>query len=112
MPSSRGPSRPRDRTRVSASPALAGAFFTTEPPMPSQMLYRTLFTALLNTGWAWSSGSEEHEAGCPCAGRMKAGRIPRKRATCRSAVPQLCVFTSGGWSRVCRVFVAVTAQTS
>ena len=30
--SSRGASRPGDRTHVYASPALAGGFFTTEPP--------------------------------------------------------------------------------
>ena len=32
MPSSRGSSRPRDRTHVSCSSCIAGRFFTTEPP--------------------------------------------------------------------------------
>ena len=37
MPSSRGSSQPRDRTRVSSSSCIAGGFFTTEPlgkPVP------------------------------------------------------------------------------
>ena len=32
MPSSRGSSRPRDRTRISCISCIAGIFFTTEPP--------------------------------------------------------------------------------
>lgn len=41
---------------------------------------------------------------------MKPGCRPRKRTTCPSAIPQLCVFMSGGWHRGCWVFVAVTAR--
>ena len=36
MSSSRGSSRPRDRTRTSVSPALSGRFFTTVPPEKSK----------------------------------------------------------------------------
>ena len=32
MPSSRGSSQPRNRTRISCSSCIAGGFFTTEPP--------------------------------------------------------------------------------
>ena len=40
MPSSRGSSQPRDRTRVSVSPALAGGFFTTSTTWEAQFLFQ------------------------------------------------------------------------
>ena len=42
MPSSRGSSRPRDQTPSPVSPALAGSFFTTEPPGSSPPVWRPL----------------------------------------------------------------------
>ena len=39
MPSSRGSSRPRDRTLISCVSCIAGAFFTTEPPGKPQYVY-------------------------------------------------------------------------
>ena len=47
MPSSRGSSRPRDRTRSSVSPALAGGFFTT----------RTTWEAPMTPKWVTGSDS-------------------------------------------------------
>ena len=45
---SRGPSWPRDGTRISVSPALAGGFFTTKPPeKPKWIFSKYLFLLLL-----------------------------------------------------------------
>ena len=49
MPSSRGCSRPRDRTRVSSGSHMVGRFFTTEPP--SKLIYtqqRLLYPVVLS----------------------------------------------------------------
>ena len=47
MSSSRGSSRPRDRTCISCGSCLAGGFFTTEPPRKPRMLFRLLVSTSL-----------------------------------------------------------------
>ena len=49
-PSCRGSSWSRDRTHISASPALAGRFFTTAPPWKPQIVFTTTMLSLLIYG--------------------------------------------------------------
>ena len=73
MPSSRGSSKPRDRTPVSCGSCIAGGFFTPEPPGKPEALFIAVQKlnsgvcprCLRNTGEALPLMSEQREAGCP-----------------------------------------------
>ena len=104
---SRGSSQRRDRTRVSKSPALAGGFFTTEPPLVPRHHYTSLICPMrpltLQLIRAPQGGGPEHKDfqieawATPTlrAIQLKEGR--RTTPTSRSILIPLPVYINSVW---------------
>ena len=73
VPSSRGSSPPRDRTRVSCGSCIADGFFTAE--LPGKPL------CLLETCLEWSQTLKPQTACCSALGGSRQGRLPRERGS-------------------------------